>query len=90
MALNYGELTRIKGQITADLDSLTSLFNNFTALVDENVSNQQVWYGTSSVAFKQKWDEFTSTKFPEYKRFFNKEIDNTMAAINAWTKSEQI
>ena len=68
MALNYGELNRIKGEISTNLDELTNLFNNFTNLVNENVNNQQVWYGASSQAFKNKWDEFADTKFPEYRR----------------------
>lgn len=88
MALNYSELTRIKGEIVANLDELTTLFNKFSDLVNESVNNQQVWYGTSSQAFKTKWDEFADAKFPEYKRMFNKEIDNTMAAIQNWGKSE--
>ncbi|HIT23666.1 MAG TPA: hypothetical protein IAD45_04540 [Candidatus Faecimonas intestinavium] len=88
MALNYSELTRIKGEISTNLDELTSLFSDFTNLVNENVNNQQVWYGTSSATFKNKWDEFADTKFPEYRRMFNKEIDNTMAAIQNWGRSE--
>ena len=43
MALNYSELTRIKGEISTNLDELTSLFSDFTNLVNENVNNQQVW-----------------------------------------------
>lgn len=88
MALNYSELTRIKGEISSDLDELTSLFNQFTALVDENVNNQEVWYGASSADFKTKWNEFTDEKFPQYKSMFNKEIDNVMAAITSWGRSE--
>lgn len=88
MALSYSELTRIKGEISTNLDELTSLFSHFTNLVNENVNNQEVWYGTSSSEFKTKWDEFADSKFPEYKRMFNKEIDNVMAAINNWGKSE--
>ena len=89
MALNYNELTRIKGEISTKLDELTTLFNSFTNLVNENVNNQSVWYGTSSATFKTQWDEFADVKFPQYKSFFNKEIDNVMAAINSWSTSEQ-
>lgn len=88
MALNYSELTRIKGEISADLDSLTTLFSDFTNLVNENVNNQDVWYGTSSGTFKIKWDDFADTKFPEYRRMFNKEIDNTITVIKSWNESE--
>lgn len=88
MALSYNELERIKGEISTNLDELTALFNDFTNLVNENVNNQEVWQGASSAQFKTKWDEFADTKFPEYKRMFNKEIDNVMAAIREWKTSE--
>ncbi len=89
MALNYSELSRIKGNISSDLEELTNLFKNFTNLVNENVNNESVWYGSSSAEFKKDWDEFTETKFPEYKRFFNKEIDNILAVINNWGSAER-
>mgnify|MGYP004455398297 CR=1 FL=1 len=89
MALNYSELTRIKGEISTDLDNLTALFSKFTNLVNEDVNNQEVWYGRSSGIFKDKWDDFADTKFPEYRKMFNKEIDNTMGAIRYWGESEK-
>lgn len=88
MALNYSELTRIKSEISSDLDELISLFNQFSTLIDENVDNPEIWQGASSADFKTKWTEFTDEKFPQYKSMFNKEIDNVMAAITSWGRSE--
>lgn len=88
MAFSYSDLTRIKNDITSDTENLGTLFNEFSALVDENVNNDQVWHGSSSMNFKQSWDRFAGEKFPEYKRIFNKEIENVVASINAYQRSE--
>lgn len=89
MALNYGELNRIKGAINSDLEELTALLSEFNTLVDENVNNKEVWYGTSSELFNTKWNEFADTKFPQYKNIFNKEIENVVAAMANWSKAEE-
>ena len=88
MALVYSELERIKGEISTNLDELTSVLNNFTNLIEENLNNPEVWYGTSSGDFKTKWDEFASTNFPQYKNMFNKEIENVVAANKNWGAAE--
>ena len=88
MAFNYGELTRIQNDIIADTDRLEANLKDFSALINENVNNSQVWQGASSVDFKSKWDEFEQEKFPQYKSHFNKEINNVGDSIAAWSQSE--
>ena len=88
MALNYGELNRIKESISSDLEELTALLSEFNTLVDENVNNREVWYGTSSELFNKKWNDFADAKFPQYKNIFNKEVQNVVSAMTNWGKAE--
>lgn len=88
MAINYSELARIRSNIENDLNNLTNLFSSFSLLIDENVNNQSVWQGASSQQFKKDWTEFEDSKFPVYKRIFQKEINTTMATIKAYQESE--
>ena len=88
MAFNYAELTRIKGKITTDTETLTAKLSAFSELVDSKVNNKQVWLGDSATNFKKQWDDFANVKFPQYKSHFNKEISNVSVAIEAWRQSE--
>jgi len=89
MAFNYSELTRIKGTIESDTESLSKNLREFSSLINDNVNNSRVWKGQSASAFKEAWDEFEEGKFPEYKNHFKKEIKNVTDAIEAWSKSEE-
>lgn len=88
MAFSYNDLTRIKNNIITDTESINALFNEFSALIDESVNNDQIWRGASAYDFKTTWDSFALEKFPEYKNIFNKEINNVVAAINAYQRAE--
>ena len=89
MAFNYQELTRIKGKIEEDKNSLISLLNSFSDLVDANVNNQKVWYGTSSDSFKTDYDTFEGENYKAYKDGFEKQITVVGTTIEEWRKAEQ-
>ena len=91
MAFNYGELDRIRTEIDQnDLAELNTLFKKFSDLIDQQVNNKDVWYGKSSNEFKGRWEEFEETKFPLYRKNFNKEMENIVGTAKAFKTSEGI
>lgn len=84
----YSELERLKDEINVHAEELDRLLKDFSALIDSNVNNQEVWKGASSSKYKQDWDEFEQN-FPSYIQGFKNQVAATLGTLRAYEKSEQ-
>lgn len=89
MAFNYGVVTTVKSKIEQNTEELTSLFAEFSNLLDSQVNNSRVWNSESSQAFKKSWDEFEDVKFPQFKQHFRQEINNVTTSLAAYQRAEE-
>lgn len=90
MAFSYSEIDNIKKDIEANTDKLESVLNQFNTLIEENANNQEVWYGTSSADFLERWNRYSTENFPQYKSTFNKEINNVAVSLSSYRQAENM
>lgn len=89
MAFVYSELIQRKNNIEEDKTQLDSTLSSFRQLVEDNVNNKKVWYGTSSSDFSASFNVFADDNFRTYQDAFAKEINNLNKTVENWQKAEQ-
>lgn len=88
MAFVYSELIERKRNIEDNKLKLDSTLSSFRELVESNVNNKRVWYGTSSNDFSTKFNAFADQNFATYQSTFTKEINNLSKVVEEWQKAE--
>lgn len=89
MAYSYEVVDAQAKKIKEDKDYLNSLFNALNNQIDTRVGDNSVWSGESATIFKNKWEEFASTSFPEALRAFEKSITNLEVANESYHTAEE-
>ena len=89
MAFSYGDLTRIQSKISADADELTTVLQRLNSLVEDNVGSVSTWNSAKATEFKNKWQDFSSEKFPVFEQSFKAQIKILDTAIKSYQQAEQ-
>lgn len=89
MAFNYSELTRIKQSISNDAEELNEILKDLNNLIEDNVGNISTWSSSKADEFKQKWNDFSTEKFPVFEKSFKSQVNVLDTAIKSYQQAEQ-